>query len=163
MKTRLLKTILLGTILSLCLGGCQLFATPVPTPTPTPTATPTRTPTLTPTATQTATPTITPTNTVTPTITLTPTQTETPTPTVDPTTAFLRSLYWPRANFTRADISWRASTCANAGQDLSCEGEYRKDGYGGCFVGWTCYDACGWYYSVDTIPPGVEEFSSPCW
>ena len=110
-----------------------------PSPTSTATATPTVTLTLIPTASQTP--------------TITPTQTLTPRPTA--------GLIWPRARFSESDVLWRQTTCAQEGQNLSCEMEYRKDG-NGCYVGMTCYDACGWYYSIDTIPPGVESFSGPC-
>lgn len=110
-----------------------------PSPTSTATATPTITLTLIPTASHTP--------------TITPTQTLTPRPTV--------GLIWPRAIFSESDVVWRKTYCAQEGQNLSCEMEYRKD-WNGCYVGMTCYDACGWYYSVDTIPPGVEDFSQPC-
>ena len=110
-----------------------------PSPTSTTTATPTITLTLVPTASRTP--------------TITPTQTLTPRPTV--------GLIWPRARFSESDILWRQTYCAQEGQKLSCEMEYRKDS-NGCYVGMSCYDVCGWYYSIDTIPPGVESFSQPC-
>lgn len=120
-----------------------LVETKIFTPSPTSTATATATPTITLT--------LIPTSSHTPTIT--PTQTLTPRPTA--------GLIWPKAIFTEADVVWRKTSCAQEGQKLSCEAEYRKDS-DGCYVGMTCYDACGWYYSVDTIPPGVESFSGPC-
>ena len=138
----------------LLLTGCGLKATPEPTDTPTPTEVPTATAT----STATQTPTFTPTQTR----TETPTPSQTPTMTVTPTLELTARLIWPRAWFTPADVTWRDYTCPQEGQKLSCEFEYRKDSQG-CYVGATCYDACGWFYSVDTIPPGVEEFSSPCW
>ena len=114
---------------------------------------------------KTFTPSPTSTATVTPTITLTLTPTKSSTPTITPTQTLTprptAGLIWPRARFTEADIKWRQTYCAQEGQTLSCETEYRKDS-NGCYVGMTCYDACGWYYSVNTIPPGVEEFSHPC-
>lgn len=134
------------------LVGCSPKPTPAPTATLTPTALPTST----------ATNTVTPTPTQTPTSTQTPTPSQTPTETVTPTLALTARLIWPRAWFTPADVTWRNYTCPQEGQKLSCEFEYRKDSQG-CYVGATCYDACGWFYSVDTIPPGVEEFSNPCW
>jgi hypothetical protein len=27
----------------------------------------------------------------------------------------------------------------------------------------SCWDACGWYYSINTIPSGVTEYSGPCY
>ncbi len=118
-----------------------------------PTNTATATPTLTATATMTCTPSPSPTE----------TPTETPIPT-EVTAAWYPpgNLIWPRAHFGPQHISWRTSYCAEEGKNLSCETEYRKDNQN-CYVGMTCYDACGWYYSVNTIPPGVEEFSGPCW
>ncbi|MDD2521839.1 MAG: hypothetical protein PHW11_03325 [Anaerolineaceae bacterium] len=124
--------------------------TPLPTATELPTAT----------ATATATPTSTPTNR--PPKVLIPTATATYVPTDGPT-IMTGGLLWPRAHFTSANISWRTTGCADEGKNLTCETEYRKDASGGCYVGMTCYDACGWYYSVNTIPPGVEEFSLPCY
>ncbi len=77
--------LIVTTVFSVLLTGCQaaqvLFATP--TPTSTSTATHTRTPTATQTPTETLTPTITQTPTETPTPTITPTFTVTPTPTFD--------------------------------------------------------------------------------
>jgi hypothetical protein len=76
------------------------------------------------------------------------------------------NLIWPRADYTAADISWAGALtwCPQRGQNLSCETEYRN--YSGqCLVGHTCYDACGWYYSVNTIRHGVGDytFSEACW
>ncbi|MFA5612500.1 MAG: hypothetical protein WDA04_06545 [Anaerolineaceae bacterium] len=93
---------------------------------------------------------------------LLPTIEPTSTATLLPTEQTTGGLIWPRAHFTEANVSWRASSCAQEGRNLSCEIEYRKDN-AGCYVGMSCYDACGWYYSVNTIPAGVEEFSSACW
>ena len=127
-------------------------------PEPTVTATPSEVPTATASSTPTQTPTLTPTSTR----TETPTPSHTPTETVTPTLELTARLIWPRAWFSPADVTWRDYTCPQEGERLSCEFEYRKDSQG-CYVGATCYDACGWFYSVDTIPPGVEEFSNPCW
>ena len=114
-----------------------------------------------PAATATATPTVTPT--IRPPKTMIPTATMTSTATSDPSQVTVNGLIWPRAHFTEANVSWRATGCSEAGKNLSCEIEYRKDSSGGCYVGMSCYDACGWYYSVNTIPAGVEEFSDPCY
>ncbi len=121
----------------------------LPTDTPFPTDTPTPMPSDTPSPTSTR--------------TETPTPTQTPTETVTPTVALTARLIWPRAKFGPEHVSWRDGTCPQEGQKLSCVFEYRKDSSLNCYVGATCYDACGWFYSVNTIPPGVEEFSGPCW
>lgn len=125
--------------------------------TPTGTSTPTFTPTCTATAT--------PTKTITP--TPSPTHTETATLVPEPTgpqpTPY-GQLIWPRANFSESQVLWRHQHCNDVGKNLSCEIEYRTDP-SGCYVGMTCYDACGWYYSLDTIPGhvGAEYGSGPCW
>lgn len=156
----IIQKVLLTLLVSVLLSGCGIFAAPEPTPIPTPTDTPTPLPT----ATQTQTPTITPTETPTATPTETPTPTATFTATATPTLELTARLIWPRANFGPGNVTWSTdNNCPLRGERLSCETEYRKDGRGGCFVGMTCYDACGWFYSVNTIPPGVEEFSQPCW
>ena len=126
----------------------------VHTNTPLPTAT--NAPTATATATQTATPTIRPPK------NMIPTATATQTATLGPTPKTTGGLIWPRAHFTEANVSWRMTACATPGKNLSCEMEYRKDN-AGCYIGMSCYDDCGWYYSVNTIPAGVNEFSGPCW
>lgn len=128
-------------------------ALPSDTPMPSDTPSPSETPTLEATATLTPSPTD----------KMTETPTQTPTETVTPTLALTARLIWPRAKFGPEHVSWREGSCPTEGQRLSCEFEYRKDGQGGCYVGGTCYDDCGWFYSIDTIPPGVEEFSEPCW
>lgn len=121
----------------------------------------------------------TPTQIATSTLTLTPTQkpTETLTPSPSPSTTYTGEPtddatpvpYYgipilPRASFHHGHISRRQGFCAEEGMKLSCEAEYRTD-YRGCYVGMTCYDACGWYYSVNTIPDdvGAEYGSGPCW
>lgn len=123
--------------------------TPLPTATDLPTATATATPTATPT--------------IRPPKIMIPTATMTSTATLDPSQVTVNGLIWPRAHFTEANVSWRSTGCATPGRNLSCEMEYRKDSSGGCYVGASCYDDCGWYYSVNTIPAGVEEFSAPCY
>lgn len=146
-------------ILSLVLlAGCGL-AKPKPTATPlhSDTPLPSNTATKTPSPTLTETPTLTATRTETPTPSMTPTETFTPTP------ELTARLIWPRAFFGPADVTWRDFSCPQEGQRLSCEFEYRKDEHRNCYVGGTCYDACGWFYSVDTIPSGVEEYSGPCY
>lgn len=77
----------------------------------------------------------------------------------------MMGLIWPKAVFTDADILFAGAEtwCPLRGQNISCETEYRN--YEGvCLVGHTCYDACGWYYSVDTIKSrqGPYTFSEPC-
>ncbi len=148
------KKLLFALSFLLLLASCGMRATPEPTATLTPSDSPTSTATSTATQTPTLTPTETPTE--------TPTPSQTPTETVTPTVALTARLIWPRAWFTPADVTWRNNTCPQEGQKLNCEFEYRKDSRG-CYVGATCYDACGWFYSVNTIPPGVVEFSDPCW
>jgi len=150
----MIKRILSVFLVVLFLAGCGAKTTPEPSATPTSTEAPTATATNTPTQTATLTLTETPTE--------TPTPSQTPTETVTPTLELTARLIWPRAWFSPADVTWRNYTCPLEGERLSCEFEYRKDGQG-CYVGATCYDACGWFYSVDTIPPDVEEFSAPCW
>jgi cytoskeletal protein RodZ len=149
------------TMVGLLLSGCgQLFpakSTATPTPTATPTVTPTSTPTQTPT--ETSSPTLTPT----PTETATPTTTPTEEPTLTPTWQPIAGMLWPRATFTQNDITW-GTYCSERGQNVSCETEYRN--YSGvCTVGMTCYDSCGFYYSVDTIRyyGGPYTFTGPCY
>ena len=155
-------------------SGCS-FSTPaqptstkpvllVSTNTPLPTST--NTPTSTATATSTVTSTLRATRTNLPTASPTPIWVQ---PTVDPESSGSGSsssrpggLIWPRASFSDADISWRSGTCADEGKNLSCEIEYRKDS-SKCYVGMSCWDACGWYYSVNKIPSGVTEYSGPCY
>lgn len=143
-------------IAMLMLAGCGL-GQPEPTSTPTQTLLPTNTMTNTPSPTMTETPTLTPTETE------TPMPSATPTETVTPTLELTARLIWPRAFFGPEHVTWRNYSCPQEGQNLSCEFEYRKDESNNCYVGATCYDDCGWFYSVDTIPPGVNEFSGPCY
>jgi len=145
----------------LLLTGCGELFPPKTTPTPTATSTPTITPTFTPspTATETPTPTPLPTSTE----TATPTATPTDEPTLTPTWRPIPGMIWPRATFTEWDITW-GTYCSERGVNVSCETEYRD--YGGvCAVGMTCYDSCGFYYSVDTIQyyDGPYSFSGPCY
>lgn len=75
--------------------------------------------------------------------------------------------YWPRADFTAADITWGQTPkdCTTRGVNLRCETEYRLYEDGSCRVGMSCYDDCGYYYSVNTIDEGVGSyiFSGPCY
>ena len=70
-----------------------------------------------------------------------------------PPTPTIQTLFWPRAEFTSADISWgeTPADCLARGIGLVCETEYRKYSDDSCLVGMTCTDSCGFYYSVDTI------------
>lgn len=74
---------------------------------------------------------------------------------------------WPLADFTAADISWGETPpgCTTRGINIQCETEYRIYSDGACLVGMTCYDSCGYYYSVDTIKnhPGSYVFTDACW
>lgn len=149
-------------IFLLVLGACSKPVPIEPTAEPSATSTNTAIPTETATATATATKTATPTRT--PTKTTVPTETATATATLTAREQMRRELIWPRAYFSDSNISWRQGGCANEGKDLGCEIEYRTDS-SGCYVGMSCYDACGWYYSVDTIPGdvGAEYSSGPCY
>jgi hypothetical protein len=155
MKKRSLLLLLAS--LGLLLSDCSLLPTPEPTQTPMPTQTDTPAPT--------ATPTYTPTFTQTPTATETPLPTETPTPepTQTPTWGPIPGMIWPRATFGPGDVYW-GQWCPSRGMNVTCETEYRD--YGGiCTVGMTCYDDCGFYYSVDTIKghTGPYTFTGPCY
>ncbi|HNX45820.1 MAG TPA: hypothetical protein PKK90_03815 [Anaerolineaceae bacterium] len=136
-----LATDVAGTVVAL--DGATATALANRTPTPTNTALPTPTSTPTPKPTETIEPTLTP--------TLTPTWFPSP------------YLQWPRATFTAADVSW-GEWCPARGENVSCEFEYRNYS-GDCLVGWTCYDACGLYYAVDTIKDrgGSFVFTGPCY
>lgn len=70
-----------------------------------------------------------------------------------PPTPTIQTLFWPRAEFTSADITWgeTPADCLARGIGLVCETEYRKYSDDSCLVGMTCTDSCGFYYSVDTI------------
>ena len=152
--------ILICSLITLSLSACS--AATVIQPTPFEPAISVKTNTPQPTLTNTPAPTATPLPTYRPPKLLLPTIGPTATATPLPTEQTTGGLIWPRAHFTEANVSWRTSSCAQEGRGLSCEIEYRKDN-AGCYVGMSCYDACGWYYSVNTIPAGVEEYSAPCW
>lgn len=47
--------------------------------------------------------------------------------------------------------------CPARGEGLNCETEYREYDGEGC-VASTCYDDCGYYYSIDTCPYTSDEF-----
>jgi hypothetical protein len=58
-----------------------------------------------------------------------------------------------------------ANKCPDRGKNVTGEIEYRKLGEGYCVVA-TCFDACGYYYSLNTCPSGTEhngiyQFSGP--
>lgn len=156
--SRLRRLLVLAALLlvsSACMPKLDIAATQTAavTDTPTPSATYTSTPTSTATHTPTLTPTETPTATITPTETLTP-------------TAEIWLPIMPRATFTMWDISWGGpeTWCPARGENVTCETEYRNYS-GNCVVGMTCYDACGFYYAVNTLPPGggAYIFSGPCY
>ena len=79
----------------------------------------------------------------------------------------MAGLIWPRADFTTADVAWgnTPADCSARGANLSCEIEYRRYEDNSCLVGMSCFDSCGFYYSVDTIKKrsGEYTFSGPCW
>jgi hypothetical protein len=79
----------------------------------------------------------------------------------------LAGLIWPRADFTTADVAWgdTPADCSARGINLSCEIEYRRYEDNSCLVGMSCFDSCGYYYSVDTIKSrsGAYTFSGACW
>jgi hypothetical protein len=76
-------------------------------------------------------------------------------------------LIWPRADYTAADITWGQNPpgCTERGVNLQCETEYRKYSDGSCLVGMTCWDTCGYYYSVNTIKDKQGDWipSGPCY
>lgn len=84
-----------------------------------------------------------------------------------PATPTPAGFIWPRADFSPADVSWgyTPSNCPARGVNLTCEIEYRRYDDGSCLVGMSCFDSCGFYYSVDTIKnkSGEYIFSGPCW
>ncbi len=117
-------------------------------------------PTETPFPTDTATPTPTNTSTATPSPSATPTQTDTPVPTetLTPTWCPPAGYYWPEAAFSQFDVWWGGDAwCPSRGQNVSCETEYRQYA-NGCFVGMTCFDACGKFYGVNTIKYGIGDY-----
>jgi hypothetical protein len=84
-----------------------------------------------------------------------------------PSTPELADLIWPQADFTTADVTWGYDppNCPSRGLNLTCEIEYRRYDDNSCLVGMSCFDSCGFYYSVDTIKnkSGAYSFSGPCW
>ena len=82
-------------------------------------------------------------------------------------TATPAGFIWPRADFTSADIAWGITpgNCSVRGINLTCEIEYRKYDDGSCLVGISCFDSCGYYYSVDTIKNKTGNWVGwgPCW
>jgi hypothetical protein len=76
-------------------------------------------------------------------------------------------LIWPRADYTSADVTWGNTPpgCSERGINFSCEIEYRLYFDGACLVGMSCFDSCGFYYSVDTIKHKEGDWISwgPCW
>jgi hypothetical protein len=154
------KLLTISLIILIILSGCAKPAPVEPSPEPTATNTATAQPSNTPTATATKTATAT----LTPTLTTVPTETLTPTATLTDGEKIGGGLIWPRARFSESNIVRRNTACGTAGNNLNCEVEYRTDS-SGCYVGMTCYDDCGWYYSVNTIPGhvGPEFGSGPCY
>jgi hypothetical protein len=84
-----------------------------------------------------------------------------------PATPTPAAFIWPRADFLPADVTWgnTPANCPERGVNLSCEIEYRLYDDNSCLVGMSCFDSCGFYYSVDTIKnkPDPYTFSGPCW
>lgn len=74
---------------------------------------------------------------------------------------------WPRADFTADDITWARTPpgCTERGVGLTCETEYREYPDGSCLVGMSCFDSCGYYYSVNTIDDKTGPWvgRGPCW
>jgi hypothetical protein len=84
-----------------------------------------------------------------------------------PPTPTPAGIFWPRADFTADDITWGSKPpgCSVRGVNLTCETEYREYSDGSCVVGMSCYDSCGYYYSVNTIDgkTGPWVGRGPCW
>ena len=51
----------------------------------------------------------------------------------------------------------RETWCENRGMNVNCETEYRQYDGETCMAS-TCYDDCGYYYSIDTCPYNSDEF-----
>lgn len=57
-------------------------------------------------------------------------------------------------------IYFTGNDCPARGTNVWCETEYRQ--YAStCTTSLTCYDACGYYYSFDNIPEGMDEPWTP--
>jgi hypothetical protein len=84
-----------------------------------------------------------------------------------PPTPVPNGLIWPRADYTADDITWGITPpgCTTRGINLTCEIEYRRYSDNSCLVGMSCWDSCGYYYSVNTIDNKVGDWVpwGPCW
>ena len=57
-------------------------------------------------------------------------------------------------------VYYTGNDCPARGTNVWCETEYRQ--YAStCTTSLTCYDACGYYYSFDNIPAGLDEPWTP--
>ena len=52
--------------------------------------------------------------------------------------------------------------CPDRGKDVKCEYECRLDDSGSACMIASCYDACGYYFSVDSCPASVQPPFTPC-
>ena len=52
--------------------------------------------------------------------------------------------------------------CPDRGKDVKCEYECRLDDSGTACMIASCYDACGYYFSVDSCPAGLEAPFTAC-
>jgi hypothetical protein len=135
------------------LGSILTTATVVTEPTSSPTPFQPL-PTSTPTVTQTPTRTRTPTQTFTP--SPIPTDTETPTPSF---TFLPPIIYIPIIPYSTpvptVPVGDARTWCPERGENVICESEtvWSREPVP-CYAS-TCYDACGYYYSIDTCDPGT--------
>lgn len=69
---------------------------------------------------------------------------------------YYQSVYQYEINIPKALVPVYSNEfdCPDRGQRVQCEYEYRQ--YSSiCTTSITCYDACGYYYSIDNIPAGM--------
>ena len=52
--------------------------------------------------------------------------------------------------------------CEDRGKDVKCEYECRLDNSGKACMIASCYDACGYYFSVDSCPADLAAPFTPC-